>query len=48
MGELAGTTQLTDFEAEQIFSFAWSNDGKQLVLARGTVSSDVVLIRDRN
>jgi Tol biopolymer transport system component len=39
-------TQLTDFKSEQVFGFAWSHDGKQLALARGSVSSDVVLIRD--
>ena len=36
--------QLTDFKADRIFSFAYSPDGKQLALSRGTVSSDVVLI----
>ncbi len=38
--------QLTDFKTEQIYNFAWSSDGKNLVLARGTTTSDVVLIRD--
>ena len=38
--------QLTDFKTDQIYNFAWSRDGKQLVLARGTTTSDVVLIRD--
>jgi len=38
--------QLTDFKTEQIYNFAWSPDGKQLVLARGTTTSDVVLMRD--
>ena len=37
---------LTDFKDGRIFNFAWSHDGKQLALARGTVSSDVVLIKD--
>jgi hypothetical protein len=27
-----------------IFSFAWSGDGKQLLLARGNQTSDVILI----
>ncbi|MFN2413116.1 MAG: hypothetical protein ABR535_08720, partial [Pyrinomonadaceae bacterium] len=35
---------LTDFKTESITSFAWSPDGKQLVLARGTTTSDVVLV----
>jgi Tol biopolymer transport system component/DNA-binding winged helix-turn-helix (wHTH) protein len=38
--------QLTDFKSELIFDFAWSRDWKQLALARGTVTSDVVLIRN--
>jgi Tol biopolymer transport system component len=38
--------QLTDFKADRIFSFAYSPDGKQLALSRGTVTSDVVLIKD--
>ncbi|MDX6612330.1 MAG: eukaryotic-like serine/threonine-protein kinase [Blastocatellia bacterium] len=36
--------QVTDFKSDQIFRFDWSHDGKRLVLARGPVSSDVVLI----
>ncbi|MDQ4121383.1 MAG: protein kinase [Acidobacteriota bacterium] len=36
--------QLTDFKADSIFSFAFSPDGKQLALSRGTVNNDVVLI----
>ncbi|MDQ3221794.1 MAG: DPP IV N-terminal domain-containing protein, partial [Acidobacteriota bacterium] len=38
--------QLTDFKADYIYNFKWSPDGKQLVLARGTTTSDVVLIKD--
>ena len=39
---------LTDFKSDSVFSFHfhWSRDGKQLVFARGSVTSDVVLIRD--
>jgi hypothetical protein len=36
--------QLIDLKPERLFSFAWSRDGKQLALARGTVNKDVVLI----
>lgn len=36
--------QLTMFNADRIFSFEWSRDGKQLLVARGMVASDVVLI----
>ena len=36
--------QITNFKSEQIFWFDWSRDGKQLALARGTTSHDVILI----
>jgi serine/threonine protein kinase/Tol biopolymer transport system component len=38
--------QLTDFKTDQIFGFDWSRDGRQLALARGIVTSDVVLFSD--
>jgi len=38
--------RLTDFRADELFSFAWSADGRQLALARGFVTRDVVLIKD--
>jgi eukaryotic-like serine/threonine-protein kinase len=37
--------QLTDFRSDLIYNFAWSADGQQLALARGTRNQDVVLIR---
>jgi eukaryotic-like serine/threonine-protein kinase len=37
--------QLTNFKTEEIYNFDWSADGKQLVIARGTTTSDVVLIK---
>ncbi len=37
---------LTDFKTESIFSFAWSGDGKQLAIIRGTSVSDAVLISE--
>ncbi|HET6668814.1 MAG TPA: protein kinase [Pyrinomonadaceae bacterium] len=36
--------QLTSFKSSRIFSFDWSPDGQQLILSRGTVTSDVILI----
>ena len=40
-------TPLTDFKStDQIFSFAWSPDGKQIVFSRGAWVSDVTLMRD--
>jgi Tol biopolymer transport system component len=36
--------QITSFKSDLIFSFAWSRGGKQLALARGATSSDVILI----
>jgi serine/threonine protein kinase/Tol biopolymer transport system component len=38
--------QLTNFKSDLIFGFALSADGRQFVLARGTQTRDVVLIRD--
>ena len=35
---------LTNFKGEQIFSYDWSKDGKQLVVVRGTLISDAVLL----
>jgi eukaryotic-like serine/threonine-protein kinase len=36
--------QMTNFSSDRIYSFDWSKDGKQLVVARGSSSSDIVLI----
>ena len=36
--------QLTTFTSGRIFDFNWTADGKQLLLARGEVASDVVLL----
>jgi TolB protein len=38
--------QVTDFKSDQIFWFDWSQDGRQLGVSRGAVTSDVVLIKD--
>lgn len=38
--------QLTDFDKDELFAFAWSPDGRQLALARGFVTRDVVLVKD--
>jgi serine/threonine protein kinase/Tol biopolymer transport system component len=37
---------LTNFKQDRIFNFAWSRDGKRLAVAHGTVTTDVVLIKD--
>lgn len=40
--------QITDFKSDRvIFSFDWSRDGKRLAVARGTRTTDVVLIKDQ-
>jgi len=46
--ELAGgePKQFTNFTSGRIFDFAWTRDGKTLLLAKGEVARDVVLIRD--
>jgi Tol biopolymer transport system component len=36
--------QVTNFESGLIFDFAWSHDGKELALTRGSESSDVILM----
>jgi Tol biopolymer transport system component len=36
--------QLTNFADGKIFGFSWSLDRKQLLLTRGTTTSDVVLM----
>ena len=38
--------QLTNFTSDHIYAFDWSRDGKQFVTARGSASSDIVLIRN--
>ena len=38
--------QLTDVKSDLIFDFAWSRDGKQLALVRGTRTNDAVLVND--
>jgi Tol biopolymer transport system component len=35
---------LTNFNQEQIYSFAWSRDGRQLVCVRGSETRDVILV----
>jgi Tol biopolymer transport system component len=36
--------QITNFTSGRIFGFSWTRDGKQLLLAKGESTSDVVLI----
>jgi DNA-binding winged helix-turn-helix (wHTH) protein/Tol biopolymer transport system component len=45
-GSLA--TQITTFESGRIFNFVFSPDGKQFALSRGSIDSDVVLIKSSN
>jgi hypothetical protein len=35
---------LTDFTCDHMIVFAWSRDGKQLLLAKGDETSDVLLV----
>jgi len=41
----AATYPLTRFQEEQIFSYAFSQDGTRLAMSRGRTSGDIVLIR---
>jgi len=36
--------QVTKFNADRIFDFNWTADGKELLLSRGEIISDVVLL----
>jgi Tol biopolymer transport system component len=36
--------QITNFTSGSIFDFNWFPDGKQLLMSRGEISSDVVLL----
>ena len=38
--------QLTNFKTNSIAAFNFTRDGKQLILGRGPLSQDVVLIKD--
>lgn len=38
--------QLTDFKFDLVFSFDWARDGRQLAVARGIVTSDVILAKN--
>jgi Tol biopolymer transport system component len=38
--------KLTDFKTETVIAFAWSRDGKQLLVSRGAITSDVVILSD--
>ncbi len=39
--------QITNFKSDRIFTYDWSHDGKNLAVARGGRTSDVVLITDQ-
>ena len=38
--------RVTDFKTETVIAFAWSPDGKQLLISRGAETSDVVILSD--
>ena len=38
--------KLTNFKTETVIAFAWSPDGKHLLISRGEKASDVVILRD--
>lgn len=42
----ASRRQITNFTSGQVFDFAWSHDGKQLLLAKGETNSGVILINN--
>jgi hypothetical protein len=38
--------QLTSFDKDLIFSYAYSQDGKQIAIERGNIDADAFLLRD--
>jgi len=44
LGARMSARQVTHFNSDLIFGFAWSVDGKQMSLARGRYATDVMLI----
>jgi eukaryotic-like serine/threonine-protein kinase len=38
--------QITNFKVDQIYKFSWSPNGTKLLVGRGHVDSDVILLRD--
>ncbi len=40
--------QITDFTSGLIFSYSWSRDGKGLLVSRGSLNSNVILISTSN
>lgn len=40
--------QVTQFQTDNIFSYAWSRDGKQLIVSRGNETTDAVLMKDES
>jgi len=42
----SAATQLTDFKSGKIMNFAWTADGKELIIARGNTNNDLILIKD--
>ena len=42
----SAATAITNFKSGRIFNFAWSADGKELIIARGNTVNDLLLIRD--
>ena len=42
----SAATQLTEFKSGKIMNFAWTADGKELIIARGNTNNDLILIKD--
>lgn len=38
--------QITDFTSGKIVNYTWTNDGRELLIARGNTNNDLILIRD--
>lgn len=40
--------RLTNFDSGRIFKYAWTKDGRQIYISRGTVNNEMILIKDES
>jgi serine/threonine protein kinase len=40
-----GAAPITDFKAGRIFNYQWTADGKNLLISRGNINNDLILVR---
>jgi len=42
----ASAKQVTKFDSDRIFGYAWSRDAKQFAVIRGNGSAEIILMKD--